>query len=58
MVGQPHFVPGFIPGLKIAFQIADDPLRAAAERFGSKMEALREARQAVIVPIPSRQSQT
>ncbi len=38
--------------------LADDPLRAAAERFGSKMEALREARQAEIVPIPSRQSQT
>lgn len=31
--------------------LADDPLRAAAERFGSKMEALREARQAEIVPI-------
>jgi integrase len=34
--------------------LADDPLRAAAERFGSKMEALREDRQAYIVPIPSR----
>ena len=34
--------------------LADDPLRAAAERFGSKLEALREARQAEIVPIPSR----
>ncbi|MCZ6859793.1 MAG: hypothetical protein O7I42_05885 [Alphaproteobacteria bacterium] len=30
-----HFVPGFIPGIKIAFQLADDPLRAAAERFDS-----------------------
>ncbi len=38
--------------------LADDPLRAAAERFGSKMEALREDRQANIVPIPSRRSQT
>jgi integrase len=38
--------------------LADDPLRAAAERFGSKMEALREARQAEIVPVLSRQSQT
>jgi integrase len=38
--------------------LADDPLRAAAERFGSKMDALGEARQAEIVPIPSRQSQT
>jgi integrase len=34
--------------------LADDPLRAAAERFGSKMDALREDRQADIVPIPSR----
>lgn len=33
---------------------ADDPLRAAAERFGSKMDALQETRQAEIVPIPSR----
>ncbi len=36
--------------------LADDPLRAAAERFGSKMEALRESRQAEIVPLPSRKS--
>ncbi len=34
--------------------LADDPLRAAAERFGSKMDALQESRQAEIVPIPSR----
>ena len=34
--------------------LADDPLRAAAERFGSKMEALGEVREAEIVPIPSR----
>ena len=32
--------------------LADDPLRAAAERFGSKMDALREVRQAEIVAIP------
>ena len=38
--------------------LADDPLRAAAERFGSKMDALEGARQAEIVPIPSRHSQT
>ena len=38
--------------------LADDPLRAAAERFGSKMDALQEARQAEIVPISSRRSQT
>jgi integrase len=31
--------------------LADDPLRAAAERFGSKMEALAEARTAKIVPL-------
>jgi integrase len=36
--------------------LSDHPLRAAAERFGSKMDALREAQQAEIVPIPSRQS--
>ncbi len=35
--------------------LADDPLRAAAERFGSKLDALHEARQAEIVPIPSGQ---
>src|SRR5215471_10664268 len=34
--------------------LADDPLRAAAERFGSKMNALQEGRQAEIAPIPSR----
>ncbi len=38
--------------------LADDPLRAAAERFGSKMGALQETRQAEIVLITSRQSQT
>ena len=32
--------------------LADDPLRAAAERFGSKMAALRDVRQADIVAIP------
>jgi integrase len=36
--------------------LSDDPLRAAAERFGSKMDAIREAQQAEIVPIPSRQT--
>jgi integrase len=36
--------------------LSDHPLRAAAERFGSKMDALREAQHAEIVPIPSRQS--
>jgi integrase len=34
--------------------LADDPLRAAAERFGSKVDALRQSRQAEIVPIPTR----
>jgi integrase len=34
--------------------LADDPLRAAAERFGSKMTALQEARPAEIIPMPSR----
>jgi site-specific recombinase XerD len=34
--------------------LADDPLRAAAERFGSKMDALRVSREAEIVPISSR----
>jgi integrase len=34
--------------------VADDPLRAAAERFGSKMDALREAREVQITPVPSR----
>jgi integrase len=33
--------------------LADDPLRAAAERFGSKMKALGESREAEIIPIPS-----
>jgi integrase len=37
--------------------IADDPLRAAAERFGSKLDAIREARKADIVPLPTRKSQ-
>lgn len=32
--------------------LADAPLRAAAERFGSKMAALQETRQAEIIPIP------
>jgi integrase len=36
--------------------LSDHPLRAAAERFGSKMDALREAQQAEIVPIPPQQS--
>ncbi len=35
--------------------LADDPLRAAAERFGAKMDALQETRKADIVPLPSRQ---
>lgn len=35
--------------------LADVPLRAAAERFGSKMDALREPRIAEVIPIPSRQ---
>lgn len=34
--------------------LADYPLRAAAEQFGSKMDALQEAREADIVPISSR----
>ena len=34
--------------------LADDPLRAAAERFGSKIDALGKAQQGEIVPIPSR----
>ena len=34
--------------------LADDPLRAAAERFGSKVDALQETWQAKIVPILSR----
>src|SRR3954452_2755914 len=34
--------------------LADHPLRAAAERFGSKMQALQEPRPAEIIPIPSR----
>ena len=34
--------------------LADDPLRAAAERFGSKMDALQDTREAEVVPIPSR----
>lgn len=35
--------------------LADDPLRAAAERFGSKVTALPEGRKAASVPLPSRQ---
>jgi integrase len=35
--------------------LADDPLRAATERFGSKMDALQETREADIVPITARQ---
>lgn len=34
--------------------LADDPLRAAAERFGSKMDALQETREVNVIPIPSR----
>lgn len=34
--------------------LADDPLRAAAERFGSKVDALRDVRQAEMVAIPAR----
>jgi hypothetical protein len=33
--------------------LTDDPLRAAAERFGSKMDALENPRPAKIVVIPS-----
>jgi integrase len=35
--------------------LADDPLRAAAERFGSKMDALQGASRAEVIPMPSRQ---
>jgi len=35
--------------------LADDPLHAATERFGSKMGALQETQEADIVPILSRQ---
>jgi integrase len=38
--------------------LSDHPLRAAAERFGSKMDALREAREAEVVLMPSRRSRT
>ena len=38
--------------------LSDHPLRAAAERFGSKMDALREARKAETAPTPLRQSRT
>ena len=34
--------------------LADDPLRAAAERFGSKMNALQDTREADVVPISTR----
>ena len=34
--------------------LADDPLRAATERFGAKMDALGKGHQAEIVPLPSR----
>lgn len=37
--------------------LADDPLRAAAERFGAKVNAMRDGSQAEVVPIRSRQSQ-
>jgi hypothetical protein len=36
--------------------LSDDPLRAAAERFGSKMNALGEVREAEIVPLKPPQS--
>ncbi len=39
----------------IALHLSDDPLRAAAELFGTKMDALQETRRAEIVTIPSRQ---
>ena len=38
--------------------LADDPLRAAAERFGSKMEALGDVRKAEIVPPKPPQTRT
>ena len=38
--------------------LADDPLRAATERFGAKVTALRDARLAEIVPMPSRKVRT
>ena len=38
--------------------LADDPLRAAAERFGSKMNALGEVREAEIVPLQPPQTRT
>lgn len=36
--------------------LADDPLRAAAERFGSKLKSLRENTSADVVPLPSQRS--
>ena len=38
--------------------LADDPLRAAAERFGSKMNTLGEVREAEIVPLKPPQTRT
>ena len=38
--------------------LADDPLRIAAERFGSKMNALQENRRAETVSMPRRKSKT
>ena len=38
--------------------LADDPLRAAAERFGSKMKALGDVREAEIVPLQPPQTRT
>lgn len=34
--------------------LADDPLRAAADRFGSKLEALKETQEAQIISLPSK----
>ena len=33
--------------------LADDPLRAAAQRFGSKMDSLGSARKAEVIPLGS-----
>jgi integrase len=38
--------------------LADDPLRAATERFGAKVTALGDARLAEIVPMPSRKARS
>jgi integrase len=49
--GNRHTHASHLVSSGLSLELADDPLRAAAERFGSKVRALHDGRKAEIVPI-------